>query len=143
MKTVLVVDDDPEIRELLDFKLTAAGFVVRSAPDGEAGLAAAEEMHPDVILLDWMMPRLSGIDMCLQLRQRPKFRATPVIMLTAKALESDVQRGLSAGADDYITKPFSPREAVLRIEAAICRTRRARLPIPAPAAPTAEPVAAE
>jgi two-component system phosphate regulon response regulator PhoB len=120
MRTVLIVDDDPDIRELMDFKLTQAGFVVHTAPDGAAGFAAASEIRPDVVLLDWMMPELSGLQVCAQLRADPdpELSRVGVILLTAKSQEGDVQQGFAAGADDYIVKPFSPRELVSRVEKA-------------------------
>ena len=120
--TVLVVDDDQDIRELVSWKLQAAGFEVIGEADGEAGLAAALALRPDLVLLDWMMPRLSGLEVCRALRDEPATSGVPVIMLTAKAQEGDVQRGFAAGADDYIVKPFSPRELVSRVDAVLARS---------------------
>ncbi|MPY95300.1 MAG: response regulator [Acidimicrobiia bacterium] len=120
--TVLVVDDDQDIRELVTWKLEAAGFEVVGEADGEAGLAAALETRPDLVLLDWMMPRLSGLEVCRALRDEAATARVPVILLTAKAQEADVQRGFAAGADDYIVKPFSPRELVSRVDAVLART---------------------
>ena len=120
--TVLVVDDDQDIRELVTWKLEAAGFTVHGEPDGEAGLAAALEVRPDLVLLDWMMPRLSGLEVCRALRDDPTTAQVPVILLTAKAQEADIQRGFAAGADDYIVKPFSSRELVSRVDAVLARS---------------------
>jgi two-component system phosphate regulon response regulator PhoB len=124
MRTVLIVDDDPDIRELMEFKLTKAGFAVHTAADGEAGFAVACAIRPDVILLDWMMPKLSGLEVCSRLRAAPELTGVGVILLTAKSQEGDVQRGLAAGADDYIVKPFSPRELVSSVESVLGATRK-------------------
>jgi DNA-binding response OmpR family regulator len=120
--TVLVVDDDQDIRELVTWKLEASGYTVIGEPDGEAGLAAALEVRPALVLLDWMMPRLSGLEVCRALRDDPATAQVPVILLTAKAQEADIQRGFAAGADDYIVKPFSPRELVSRVDAVLARS---------------------
>jgi DNA-binding response OmpR family regulator len=124
MSNIVVVDDDPDILGLLDFKLTAAGHHVTTEADGEAGLAAIKEVHPDLVVLDWMMPRLTGIEVCLALRHDAGMAEIPVLFLTAKAQESDVQRGFAAGGNDYISKPFSPRELLTRIDALLARTPR-------------------
>jgi DNA-binding response OmpR family regulator len=121
LPSVLVVDDDPDIRSVIAFKLERAGFTVFEEVDGEAGLAAAAQEHPDLVLLDWMMPRLSGVEVCRALRDDASLDGTAVIMLTAKAQEPDVQRAFAAGADDYIVKPFSPRELVSRVQAVLAR----------------------
>lgn len=123
MTKILVAEDDPEIRELIEFKLRSSGFDVFAFPDGEAALAAAESILPDLVLLDWMMPRMNGLDVCAALRGNPVFHAVPIILLTAKGQEADVVRGFSAGCDDYIVKPFSPRELVHRVDALLTRTR--------------------
>ena len=130
MKSVLVVDDDPDIRELITWKLTQAGYETMVAGDGEAGLAAVtagdgDGRIPDLILVDWMMPKMSGIDVCRALRQNPATARIPVILLTANAQESDVELGFAAGVDDYIVKPFSPREMLGRIQAVLARTEAA------------------
>ena len=127
MKSVLVVDDDPDIRELITWKLGQAGYATMVAGDGEAGLAAvttgdSEGRAPDLILVDWMMPKMSGIDVCRALRQNPVTARIPVILLTANAQEADVELGFAAGVDDYIAKPFSPREMLSRIEAVLTRS---------------------
>lgn len=124
MATILVVDDDPDICALLEFKLTSGGHVVSVENDGEAALAALEQQNVDLVLLDWMMPRMGGLEVCLAMRADERFTAIPVLMLTAKAQEADVQRGLAAGADDYILKPFSPREVAARVDASLARTSR-------------------
>jgi DNA-binding response OmpR family regulator len=127
MKTVLVVDDDPDIRELITWKLSQAGYTTLTASDGEAGLAAAvagdaEGGLPDLVLVDWMMPRMTGIEVCLALRDNPVTARIPIILLTAKAQEVEVERGFAAGVDDYIVKPFSPREMLGRIQAVLARS---------------------
>jgi two-component system phosphate regulon response regulator PhoB len=117
MTRVLIVDDDPDIREMLEFKLVKMGFEVQTVADGEAGLSAASEVRPDVVLLDWMMPKVSGLEVCAQLRAMSKLQDVVVIMLTARCQEEDKQRGFAVGVDDYIMKPFTPRELVSRLEA--------------------------
>jgi len=124
MATILVVDDDPDICALLEFKLTSGGHVVTIENDGEAALAALEQQNVDLVLLDWMMPRMGGLEVCLAMRADERFTQIPVLMLTAKAQEADVQRGLAAGADDYILKPFSPREVAARVDASLARSSR-------------------
>lgn len=114
---VLVVDDDPDIRELVAFKLAQMGHTVSSEKDGESGLAAALDKTPDLILLDVMMPKLTGIEVCQRLRDETATSGVPIILITAKAQEVDVERGFAAGADDYIVKPFSPRELASRVDA--------------------------
>jgi DNA-binding response OmpR family regulator len=127
MKTVLVIDDDPDIRDLVIWKLTQAGYATLAEADGEAGLAAAEghdatgDGLPDLVLVDWMMPKLSGIDVCRALRGNARTARIPVILLTAKAQDSELERGLAAGADVYIVKPFSPKEMLQRVEAILGR----------------------
>ncbi len=118
---VLVVDDDPDIRELVTFKLEQMGHTVTTENDGESGLAAALASIPDLILLDVMMPKLTGIEVCQKLRDAAETAAVPVMLITAKAQEVDVERGFAAGADDYIVKPFSPRELATRVEAMLAR----------------------
>ncbi len=132
MKTVLVIDDEPDIRELVAWKLSQAGYGVLSEPDGVAGLAAAvgstplsAAMPPDLVIVDWMMPRMSGIEVCEALRRNPATARIPVILLTARAQEAEVDRGFAAGVDDYIVKPFSPREMLRRVEAVLARTTAA------------------
>lgn len=124
MSKILVVDDDVDICDLIAFKLTSMGHDVLTEHDGEGALAAAEAEHPDLVVLDWMMPRLTGLEVCMALRDDPALADVPVILLTAKAQEADVQRGFAAGADDYIVKPFSPRELGSRVDALLGRARR-------------------
>ncbi|GAB4062503.1 hypothetical protein GCM10028777_02430 [Angustibacter speluncae] len=121
---VLVVDDDRDIRDLVTFKLEQAGYEVRQAEDGLQALDAVREWGPDLVVLDVMMPGLSGIDVTRELRADPGTAATPVILLTAKAQEADVETGFVTGADDYVVKPFSPRELVSRVQAVLARARR-------------------
>ena len=122
MARILIIDDEPGMRDLAAFKLTRQGHEVHTESDGEAGLAAARQLRPDLILLDWMMPRLTGIEVCLALRAEPEFADTPIILLTARAQENDLQRGFAAGANDYVVKPFSPRELVTRVAATLARS---------------------
>jgi two-component system phosphate regulon response regulator PhoB len=129
VKTVLVVDDDSDIRALITWKLTLAGYETISAADGEAALRAAggdspsaPGVRPDLVLLDWTMPRMSGIEVCEALRADPATATLPVILLTAKAQGSELARGLEAGADDYIVKPFSPGELLRRVDELLSRT---------------------
>jgi two-component system phosphate regulon response regulator PhoB len=122
---ILIVDDEREIRELAAFKLGRSGHITHTEADGDAGLAAAHELNPNLILLDWMMPRLTGIEVCMALRSSTMFATTPIILLTARAQESDVQRGFAAGVNDYIIKPFSPRELVARVDATLGRSSMA------------------
>ena len=127
MKTVLVVDDDPDIRELITWKLSQAGYTTLAAADGEAGLAAAvagdaEGRVPDLVVVDWMMPKMTGIEVCRALRDNEVTSRIPIILLTAKAQEAEVERGFAAGVDDYIVKPFSPREMLGRIQAVLARS---------------------
>lgn len=120
---ILVVDDDPDIRELVTFKLEQLGHAVTTEKDGEAGLAAALSNVPDLILLDVMMPKLTGIEVCQKLRDTTDTASLPILLITAKAQEADVERGFAAGADDYIVKPFSPRELASRVEATFARQK--------------------
>jgi DNA-binding response OmpR family regulator len=116
MKTViLVVDDEPEAVELVEFNLKQAGFGVTTAADGAEALKKAKAALPALVVLDLMLPEIDGLEVCKLLRRDPATAGIPIIMLTAKATEIDRVLGLELGADDYITKPFSPRELVLRI----------------------------
>lgn len=116
MPTILVVDDEPDAVELISFNLKNAGFKVITAEAGKEALDKARTQLPDLIVLDLMLPEIDGLDVCKLLRRDPATAAIPVIMLTAKAAELDRVVGLEVGADDYVTKPFSPRELVLRIK---------------------------
>jgi two-component system, OmpR family, phosphate regulon response regulator PhoB len=123
---VLVVDDEPAQRALLSYNLEASGFRVVTAVDGEEALLLIAEEVPDVILLDWMLPRVSGIEVCRQIRQRPAARDSAVIMVSARSEEGDLVRGLETGADDYITKPYSVTELLARVRANLRRVRPAQ-----------------
>ena len=113
---ILVVDDEPDAIELIEFNLKAAGFDVLKASDGAEALRSARVTAPDLILLDVMLPELDGLQVCRTIRADPATARVPIVMLTAKAAEIDRVLGLELGADDYVTKPFSPRELVLRIK---------------------------
>jgi len=119
MRRVLIVDDDPKVCETLDRYLAHAGYVTASALDGAKALEVVQTFAPDLIVLDLMLPRVGGLEICRMLRETS---AIPIIMLTAKTTEHDKLTGLSLGADDYLTKPFSPRELVARVEAVLRRT---------------------
>jgi two-component system phosphate regulon response regulator PhoB len=119
---VLIVDDEAAIVTMLRYNLEKEGFVVSEAADGEEALTRIAERKPDVVLLDWMLPLVSGIEVCRQIRRAPELRSLPIIMLTARGEESDRVRGLNCGADDYVTKPFSPAELVARIRTVMRRT---------------------
>ena len=123
--TILIADDEPNQLELLAFNLSQEGFIVHRAHDGKDALEKIEEINPDLAILDWMMPVYSGIDLCRKLRERPETRGLPVIMLSARGEESDRTLGLDTGADDYLTKPFSPKELVARVKALLRRSRPA------------------
>ncbi len=118
---VLIADDDQVMRDLLDFKLTRAGFLVRTAGDGVAALAEILEDPPDLAILDVMMPGLSGFDVLRKVRQNPATADMAVILLTAKTREADVDTGFASGAQDYIRKPFSPTELLHRVKAVLSR----------------------
>ncbi|MFI6070708.1 response regulator transcription factor [Actinoplanes sp. NPDC051343] len=123
MTVVLVADDDADIRDLVAFKLEQAGFEVIAVDDGHTALEQAQSRKPTLAVLDVSMPGLSGIDVCRMLRSEPATAGILIIMLTARVQEQDVEGGFSAGADDYVTKPFSPRELVSRIQALLSRAR--------------------
>ena len=118
---ILVVEDEPNQVELIEFNLNSEGYEVIVAQDGEDALDLAEEENPDLILLDWMLPKVSGIEVCRQLRRSKMTREIPIVMLTARSEESDKIRGLDIGADDYITKPYSIKELLARVRAAMRR----------------------
>jgi two-component system phosphate regulon response regulator PhoB len=122
---ILIVEDEAALSTLLAYNLEKEGFTVRVAADGEQALEALAEEPPDLVLLDWMLPHLSGIEICRRIRRDPETRDLPVIMLTAKGEETDRIRGLDTGADDYVTKPFSPAELVARVRALLRRARPA------------------
>ncbi len=120
---VLVVEDEDALSTLLSYNLEKEGYKVAVAADGEEGLMLVDERLPDLIVLDWMLPKVSGIEVCRRLRNRTETRNVPIIMLTARGEESDRIRGLDTGADDYITKPFSMTELTARIRAVLRRIR--------------------
>lgn len=121
--SVLIVEDEPAQMELLAYNVEAEGFRVLRADNGEEGLLIAEEDQPDLIVLDWMLPNLSGIEVCRQLKRKSETKQIPIIMLTARGQEEDRIRGLDTGADDYVVKPYSVNELMARIRAIIRRTR--------------------
>ena len=120
---ILVVEDETDIVTLLRYTLEREGFAVSTAGDGEEAIMLCREQVPDLVLLDWMLPLLSGLDVCRDLRRHTETARIPVIMLTARGEEHDRVRGLDVGADDYITKPFSPVEMTARVRAVLRRTR--------------------
>ena len=121
--TILIVDDEPAQLELLRYNLEKAGFTTVHADNGRAALDLVEETDPDLVVLDWMMPEASGIDVCRELRARAATRLLPIIMVSARGEEGDRTLGLDSGADDYICKPFSPSELVARVKALLRRAR--------------------
>lgn len=116
-KKILVVDDEPDVTELVSYHLKAKGFQVETLNDATASIAKARHFLPDLVILDIMMPHLSGLQICRILRTEPKLSRVPIIFLTAKSEQHDRIEGLEIGADDYLPKPFSPKELVLRVEA--------------------------
>jgi two-component system phosphate regulon response regulator PhoB len=125
-KKILVVDDEPDVTDLVAYHLKAKGFHVESLNDATASISKARSYHPNLVILDIMMPHLSGIQICRILRADPKLAKVPIIFLTAKAESHDRIEGLESGADDYLSKPFSPKELVLRVESIL---RRVAVPI--------------
>jgi two-component system phosphate regulon response regulator PhoB len=121
-KTILAIDDEKDLIELVRYNLEKEGFQVSGARDGESGLAQAIQEMPDVVLVDLMLPGIDGLEVCRRLKSNTRTAAIPLIMLTAKSSESDRVVGLELGADDYVVKPFSPRELVARIRALLRRT---------------------
>ena len=123
---VLVVEDEAALVTLLRYNLEREGFRVAEARDGEEAMLQIAEQMPDLVVLDWMLPLMSGIEVCRQLRRLPETRRLPIVMLTARGEEGDKLRGLDAGADDYVTKPFSPSELIARLRAVLRRSRPER-----------------
>ena len=119
---VLIVEDEPAQVEALRYNLEKKGYRTAVAPDGEEALMLVEEEEPDLVILDWMLPDIAGIEICRQLKTRPKTRTLPVIMLTARGEEDDRVRGLESGADDYVVKPYSPSEMIARVQAVLRRS---------------------
>lgn len=122
---ILIIEDEPTIAVMVEYNLQKAGFEVAIAADGDEGMMMAEDSEPDLILLDWMLPGITGVEICRRIRVKEKIKNIPIIMLTARGEESDKMQGLDSGADDYIVKPFSPGELVSRINAIFRRMRPA------------------
>ncbi|MEM9704857.1 MAG: phosphate regulon transcriptional regulator PhoB [Pseudomonadota bacterium] len=120
---VLIVEDEDSIATLLDYNLRKEGFKTNTAADGDEALFKIEDTRPDLVVLDWMLPNVSGIEICRRIRSKPETKNIPVIMLTARSEEGDRIRGLETGADDYMTKPFSTDELIARIRAVLRRIR--------------------
>src|ERR1700688_1226054 len=129
MKRVLIIEDDRDIVELVRYNLANEGFQVSSANDGSTGLSTLKKTPPDLLLLDLMLPKLSGLDICREIRKDESLNRLPILMLTARGDEADRVVGLEMGADDYVTKPFSPRELIARVKALL---RRAEPPVDSP-----------
>jgi len=123
--TILIADDEPNQLELMDYNLRNAGFSIIKASNGLDALELIENNTPDLIILDWMMPKMSGIDVCRTLRSRSETKLLPIIILSARSEDSDKSLGLDTGADDYISKPFSPKELLSRVKALLRRARPA------------------
>jgi len=121
--SVLIVEDEEALATLLEYNLNKENFDVSIASDGEEGLLKIKENIPDVVILDWMLPKISGIEICRQIRSMSETRNIPIIMLTARSEEADRIRGLETGADDYLTKPFSTKELIARVKAVLRRIR--------------------
>ncbi|HVL78573.1 MAG TPA: phosphate regulon transcriptional regulator PhoB [Sphingomicrobium sp.] len=124
-KRLLLVEDDRALADLVSFHFERAGYAVTRTGDGEEALILVDEVRPDIVLLDWMIEGISGIEVCRRLRRRPATANLPIVMLTARGQEDDRVRGLETGADDYVTKPFSPKELVARAGAVLRRVRPA------------------
>jgi two-component system phosphate regulon response regulator PhoB len=122
---LLLVEDDPALAELLEFRFKGEGYAVTATPDGDEALLLAQEEAPDLVVLDWMIEGTSGIEVCRRLRRAKETAHVPIIMLTARGAEDDKIRGLETGADDFVTKPFSPRELIARVNAIMRRIRPA------------------
>ncbi len=129
MKRILIIEDDRDIVELVRYNLANEGFQVNAALDGNAGLTSLKKTPPDLLLLDLMLPKMSGLDICREVRKDDSLNRLPILMLTARGDEADRVVGLEMGADDYVTKPFSPRELIARVKALL---RRAEPPADAP-----------
>jgi len=123
-KKILIIEDEKDIRDLLEHYLKREGYVVQSAGDGEVGLQKIRRERFDLLILDLMLPQMDGLEICRSVRANPQTAALPIIILTAKAEEADRVVGLEMGADDYVTKPFSPREIVARVKALFRRLEK-------------------
>ncbi len=121
--TVMIVEDEASLVTMLRYNLEKEGYLVTEASDGEEAMTVADETRPDAVILDWMLPRMSGIEVCRQLRRKAETRSVPIIILTARSEETDKVRGLNVGADDYMTKPFSMPELVARVRALLRRAK--------------------
>ena len=130
--TVLVVDDDPVILRLLEVNFEMEGFTVVRASDGAEGLERAREVLPDVVVLDVMMPRMTGYEVAAAMRSDPQTADIPILFVTARAQSGDVERGMELGVDDYVTKPFDPLDLIARVNAVLARSRARRPPAPWP-----------
>ena len=122
---ILIADDEPNQLELMSFNLSNAGYSIIKATNGKEAIELIENHSPDLIILDWMMPKMSGIDLCRTLRSRSETKQIPIIILSARSEDSDKSLGLDTGADDYISKPFSPKELISRVKALLRRARPA------------------
>ena len=122
---ILIADDEPNQLELMSFNLSNAGYSIIKATNGKEAIELIENHSPDLIILDWMMPKMSGIDVCRTLRSRSETKNIPIIILSARSEDSDKSLGLDTGADDYISKPFSPKELISRVKALLRRARPA------------------
>ena len=120
---ILIVEDETPLVTMLRYNLEKEGFRVAAAPDGQEALLLLAEEKPDLVLLDWMLPSVSGLELCRRIRRRGEWHDLPIVMLTARAEEADRVRGLETGADDYVTKPFSQSELIARIRAVLRRSR--------------------
>lgn len=125
MKRILIIEDDRDIVELVRYNLTNEGLEITAVSDGSAGLAAVRKSAPDLVILDLMLPKLPGLEICKEIRRDPALNRLPILMLTARGEEADRVIGLEMGADDYVTKPFSPRELAARVKALLRRTEPA------------------
>jgi two-component system phosphate regulon response regulator PhoB len=134
MPRVVIIEDETDLRDLLAYNLKGAGYEVYLASDAATGVALVREQHPDLVLLDIMLPDASGLDVCRMLKSQPATRDTQVVMVTAKGEEIDRVVGFELGADDYVVKPFSTRELLLRVQAVLRRRPGAASPLPAPTA---------
>ena len=123
-QSVLIVDDEPNILLSLQFLIKKAGYAVRTAKDGEEALAEISRAAPDLVLLDVMMPKIDGFSLCERIRANPEWQDVRVIMLTARGRDLEREKGLALGADDYITKPFSTKDAIARVEVVLARSRK-------------------
>lgn len=129
-QNILIVDDEPSIRQMLGFTLSGDGYRYLEAGDAEEAQARIEEQEPALILLDWMLPGVSGLDLARKLKREPRTQGIPIIMLTARGEEADKVRGFEVGADDYVTKPFSTKELLARVRAVLRRTVPQSVPVP-------------